>query len=170
MQPLVERGPTDSKVCHALLRGHRLAVMGLEQESVRAGELVEGGVEASRKSLPNLPSSGWGTVGLSGDVGPDARRLSLFSPISPDPVDGGMVDACREKGAEALGVADTWRALEPAPKNIDDDILSRAFIGDVPSSKGQHLRAVSLVQESHRLRLSVAQGAQEIFVAFRHQG
>jgi len=144
--------------------------MGLEQEPVRAGEVIEGGVEASRQSLPNLPSSGRGTVGLSGDVGPDARRLSLFSPISPDPVDSGMVDAGREKGAEAFDVADDWRALEPAPKDIDDDILGGAFIDDVPSSKGQHLRAVSLVQDSHRLRLSVAQGAQEVFVAFRHQG
>jgi hypothetical protein len=170
MEALVERGAGDSEVRHALLRGQRLAIMRLEQKSVGAGELVEGGGKASRQPLPSFFSLLRETIPVGSDVGLEAGRPALFRSISPDPVDGSMVDACGEEGAESLEIADIWRSLEPAPEDIDDDILGGPLIGDIPSSKGQHLRAIPLVQECNRLRLSLAQGPQEVFVTFREHG
>lgn len=96
--------------------------------------------------------------------------MALFSPIAPDPVDGGMIDARRQEGTESLELAHDWRALEPAAQELDDDILGRALIGDMPPGKGQHLRTIPLIQQRDGLRLSLAQGPQELFVAFRCNG
>jgi len=93
--------------------------------------------------------------------------MSLFSPIAPNPVDGRMVDAGSQKGAQPRAVPHDGRPLEPPAQEIQDYILGRALVPNDPARERQHPRAMTLVQERQAFRSSLRQGAQQIVIALR---
>jgi hypothetical protein len=171
VKPLMKCRAADPEQGRAFFDRQGAPVVALEQETIRAGQSADGGREAGcqllargrRRRNETRPTP----AGSTGGVGIRAGRLPLLDPVPPDPVDGGMVDAGRQKRPESLKLPDTRRTFEPALQEVDHHVLGGAVVARIAARKREHLCSIALVEVADGLRVTLAQGLQQSLVVER---